>query len=53
MSSSNINPVFAAMFPDSKIATSFQVASNKQIYIYKYIFKFRLGPFLRVCLPKS
>ena len=38
---SNINQVFAAMFPDSKISISFQVGSDK----LKYICNFGLAPF--------
>ena len=35
-SASNINLVFAAMFPDSKIAKSFKVGSDKLKYICNF-----------------
>ena len=48
-SASNINQVFAAMFPDSKIAKSFQIGLDK----LKYICNFRLAPFFKTILTEK
>ena len=48
-STSNINQVFTAMFPDNKIAKSFHVGPDK----LKYICNFRLASFLKTILAKK
>ena len=48
-STSNINQVFNAMFPDNKIAKSFHIGPDK----LKYICNFRLAPFLKTILAKK
>ena len=46
---SNINQVFAAMFPDSKTAKSFQVGPDK----LKYICNFGLASFFKTILAEK
>ena len=48
-STPNINQFFAAMFPDSKIAKSFQLGPGK----LKYICNFGLAPFFKIILAKK
>ena len=48
-STSNINQVFTAMFPDNKIVKSFHVGPDK----LKYICNFRLASFLKTILAKK
>ena len=48
-STSNINQVFAAIFPGSKIAKSFQVGPDK----LKYICNFGLAPFFKTILARK
>ena len=48
-SASNINQGFASMFPDSKIAKSFQVGPDK----LKYICNFGLAPFFKTIVAEN